>query len=147
MTNENRLEKGAPGSKGGQYTHARKRVAEDVVLESVPGEELPDVGSFTADEIRHLASTTRDPIVLAELTASPQIPEDVLEQLSSHDQPETVRMAVAQTRYAGTADRAASDPNPLVRAMAAASWDLSPENREAIDQDGSVQRILAGIRA
>lgn len=146
MTNENRLAAGSPGSTGGRYTYAQKRIP-DVSLESVPGEELPDVGSITADEIRHLASTTRDPLVLAELTASPQIPDDVLEQLAAHDQPATVRMAAAQTRYAGTADRAASDPNPLVRAMAASSWDLSPENREAIDKDGSVQRILAGIRA
>lgn len=147
MTNENRLAKGAPNSAGGQFTSPVRSTADEVVLDSVPGEELPDVGAITADEIRHLAATSRDPLVLAELTASPQIPEDVLEQLAAHDQPAAVRMAAAQTRYAGTADRAATDPNPLVRAMAASSWDLSPEHREAIDKDGSVQRILDGIRA
>lgn len=144
MTNQNRRLKGMPGA--GEWTTKVQSADEKVFISDIPSEaELPDVATCSVEELRLIAETSSDPLVLAELTSSPRIPDDVLERLAAHDQPASVRLAAAQTGYEGTGDRAALDPNPLVRAMASAAWDLSPENREAIQRDGSVKRILEGI--
>lgn len=108
---------------------------------------FPDVATATPDQIRDLARTSRDPEVLAELTSSPAITEDVLEQLADPAQDTSVRLAVAQTGYAGTADRAAHDPNPLVRAVAACGWDVSEANRNRLRHDRGVQHVLRLISA
>lgn len=108
---------------------------------------FPDVAAATPDQIRDMARTSHDPDVLAELTSSPAIPDDVLEHLADHSQDTSVRLAAVQTGYAGTADRASHDPNPLVRAMAAWGWDVSETNRNRLRHDRGVQHVLGLISA
>lgn len=108
---------------------------------------FPDVEGATPDQLRDIAARSQDPEVLAELTSSPAIPDDVLEQLADPAQDTSVRLAAAQTGYAGTADRAAQDPNPVVRAVAAYGWDLSQHNRTRLRHDHGVQRFLRFISA
>lgn len=142
--NENRLPAGVKGA--GRWTFGQKGVA-DVELNTAPAQEsFPDVATCDVDEVRRLAESS-DPTVRAELTSSPRIPDDVLERLADHRQPTAVRLAAAQTGYAGTGDRAATDPSPLVRAVALTAWDLSAEHREAIGNDRSVQKVLEALSA
>jgi hypothetical protein len=103
--------------------------------------DLPDVGSLTPDEIRGLAESPND-LVRADLTSSIRVPDDVLERLSEPDQSVAVRLATANTGYPGTADRAAADEDPLVRAAAYAAWDLSPADRARLRSDAKVQRLM-----
>jgi hypothetical protein len=56
-----------------------------------------------------------------------------------------VRLAAVNTGYAGTADRAAEDPNPLVRAAALAGYDLSDDNRQRLGRDTKVRRVIGLI--
>lgn len=142
--NENRLPAGVKGA--GRWTFGQKNPS-DVTLNVRPdGDSLPDVATCDVDEVRRLADSN-DPAVLAELTSSPRIPDDVLERLADHHQPTSVRLAAAQTGYAGTGDRAATDPNPLIRAVALSAWDLSEKHREAIGKDRSVQKVLEALSA
>ena len=142
--NDNRLPVGVKGA--GRWTHAQKETP-DFTLGGRPDPEVfPDIANCDVDEVRHLADST-DPLVLAELTSSPRIPDDVLERLADHQQPTSVRLAAVQTGYAGTGDRAATDPSPLVRAVALSAWDLSEEHREAIGNDRSVQKVLEALSA
>lgn len=107
---------------------------------------FPDVEGATPDQLRDMARS-QDPVVLAELTSSPSIPDDVLEQLADPSQETSVRLAAAQTGYAGTADRAAHDPSPMVRAVAAYGWDVSDHNRNRLRHDHGVQKFLRLISA
>lgn len=106
--------------------------------------DLPDIGRLTQDEIRGLAESPDD-LVRADLTSSIRIPDDVLERLSEPDQSVSVRLATANTGYPGTADRAAADEDPLVRAAAYGSWDLSPADRNRLRSDAKVQRLMGMI--
>lgn len=148
MSNENRLPSGVRG--GGRWTHPQRNTADGISLGGPvpPGAEsvFTDIGSLDIANLRRLVESP-DALVRAELTSSPRVPDDVLERLAEHDQPAAVRLAAAQTGYAGTGDRAAADPNPLVRAMALAAWDLSPENKEAIGNDRSVQKVIEALRS
>lgn len=106
--------------------------------------DFPDIGNLTPDEIRGLAESPND-LVRADLTSSIRIPDDVLERLSEPDQSVSVRLATANTGYPGTADRAAADEDPLVRAAAYSSWDLSPADRNRLRGDAKVQRLMGMI--
>lgn len=106
--------------------------------------DLPDIGNLSQDEIRGLAESPND-LVRADLTSSLRIPDDVLERLSEPDQSVSVRLATANTGYPGTADRAAADEDPLVRAAAYAAWDLSPADRNRLRGDAKVQRLMGMI--
>lgn len=105
---------------------------------------LPSVGDACPDELRTLAQSP-DPLVRAEVTSSVRVPDDVLETLAEPDQPTAVRLAAAGTGYAGTADRAAADPHPLVRAVALTGWDLSEVHRDRLRRDPEVQRVMGLI--
>ncbi len=140
MSNQNRVKKGVPTA--GRWT-AGEHQEPQVHVGAEPA--FPSVASAGVEEIRALAATSKDPIVLAELTSSPVIPDDVLEQLAATDQDTSVRLAAANTGYAGTADRAAEDPHPLVRAVAYSSWDLSDANRRRLGSDRKVQHVMGLI--
>lgn len=140
MSNQNRVRKGVPT--GGRWAANEHREAQVQVGTVHP---FPSVATANVDEIRELAATSKDPLVLAELTSSPQIPEDVLEQLADPAQDTSVRLAVVNTGYAGTADRAADDPHPLVRAAAYFGWDLSEAKRRRLAADHKVQRVMSLI--
>lgn len=134
----NRVPKGVRG--GGQFTaspHAEPALG-------AMDQDFPSVGDASVEELRILASSA-DPLVRAEVTSSIRVPDDVLEKLAEPDQPTAVRLAAVNTGYAGTADRAAEDPDPLVRAAALAGWDLSQQNRERLDSDRTVQRVMGMI--
>lgn len=107
---------------------------------------FPNLEHATADQIRDL-SHSHDASVLAELTSSPAITDDVLERLAAPSQATSVRLAAAHTGYAGTADRASHDRNPFVRAVAAHGWDISDANRDRLHGDRTVQRVLEGLAA
>lgn len=134
----NRVPKGVRS--GGQF--AASAHTEPAV--SINDADFPSVGDADVDQIRALAESN-DPLVRAEVTSSIRVPDDVLERLSEADQPTAVRLAAVNTGYAGTADRAAEDPSPLVRAAALAGWDLSDTNRERLDHDPKVQRVMGLI--
>lgn len=106
--------------------------------------DFPSVGDADVDQLRALAESN-DPLVRAEVTSSIRVPDDVLERLSEADQPASVRLAAVNTGFAGTADRAAEDRHPLVRAAALAGWDLSDLHRERLAQDPKVQRVMGLI--
>lgn len=134
----NRVPKGVRG--GGQFA-ASARTEPDITIDAP---EFPSVGDADVDQLRALAASN-DPLIRAEVTSSIRVPDDVLEELAGHDQPTAVRMAAVGTGYAGTADRAADDPDPLVRASALAGWDLSDANRERLTGDSKVQRVMGLI--
>lgn len=134
----NRVPKGVRS--GGQF--AASAHTEPAV--NINDADFPSVGDADVDQIRALAESN-DPLVRAEVTSSIRVPDDVLERLSEADQPTAVRLAAVNTGYAGTADRAAEDPSPLVRAAALAGWDLSDTNRERLDHDPKVQRVMGLI--
>jgi hypothetical protein len=134
----NRVPKGVRG--GGQFAasaHTEPRV-------SINDADFPSVGDADVEQLRALAESN-DPLVRAEVTSSIRVPDDVLERLAEADQPAAVRLAAVNTGYAGTADRAAEDPDPLVRAAALAGWDLSETNRERLNHDPKVQRVMGLI--
>ncbi|MCC3292829.1 hypothetical protein [Arthrobacter sp. zg-Y1110] len=128
---------------GGQFaasTHG------EPLVRIAPAAGFPDLREAGLAEVRVLARSS-DPLVRAEVTSSPVVPDDVLEELSARDQPAAVRLAVVNTGYAGTADRAAEDPNPIVRASAFSSWDLSETGRRRLAGDSEVQRFMNLIAA
>lgn len=133
----NRVPKGVRS--GGQFAasaHTEPLVSIDA--------DFPFVGDADVDQLRAL-SESNDPLVRAEVTSSIRVPDDVLERLAEADQPAAVRLAAVNTGYAGTADRAAADPDPLVRAAALAGWDLSDTNRERLNHDPKVQLVMGFI--
>ncbi|MBG0738678.1 hypothetical protein IV500_04485 [Paeniglutamicibacter antarcticus] len=134
----NRVPKGVRG--GGQFAAS----AHTEPALHIADTDLPSVGDADVEQIRTLAQSS-DPLVRAEVTSSIRVPDDVLERLSEADQPTSVRLAAVNTGYAGTADRAAEDPHPLVRAAALAGWDLSDTNRERLTSDPKVQRVMGLI--
>lgn len=134
----NRVPKGVRG--GGQFA-ASAHMEPDL---SITNAEFPSVGDADVDQLRALSESS-DPLVRAEVTSSIRVPDDVLERLAEADQPPAVRLAAVNTGYAGTADRAANDPQPLVRAAATAGWDLSEANRERLSHDPEVQQIIRTI--
>lgn len=134
----NRVPKGVRS--GGQFAasaHTEPHV-------SINDTDFPSVGDADVEKIRALAESN-DPLVRAEVTSSIRVPDDVLERLSESDQPTAVRLAAVNTGYAGAADRAAEDPHPLVRAAALAGWDLSDTNRDRLNHDPKVQRVMGLI--
>lgn len=70
-----------------------------------------------------------------------------LDRMQDLDQPFGVRLAAANTGYAGTAMRAAADPNPIVRAAAVNGWDLPAFRRRVLARDPAVQRVMAVLSA
>lgn len=134
----NRVPKGVRS--GGQF--AASSHTEPAV--SINDTDFPSVGDADVEQLRALAESN-DPLVRAEVTSSIRVPDDVLERLAEADQPASVRLAAVNTGYAGTADRAAEDPHPLVRAAALAGWDLSDKNRERLNHDPKVQRVMGLI--
>lgn len=139
--NPNRVPEGVPA--GGQFAAAPHG---ESIVSIAPAAGFPDVREAGPAELRLLARSS-DPSVRAEVTSSPVIPDDVLEELSDHSQAPAVRLAAVNTGYAGTADRAAGDPSPIVRASALASWDLSETGRRRLDKDPEVQRFMSLIAA
>lgn len=133
----NRVPKGVVS--GGQF--AASAHTEPAV--SINDTDFPSVGDADVDQLRALARSN-DPLVRAEVTSSIRIPDDVLENLSEDEQT-AVRLAAVNTGYAGTADRAAEDRHPLVRAAALAAWDLSETHRERLTHDPKVQRVMGLI--
>lgn len=129
-------------SKGGRFAAGEHTEAGISVGYGV--QPMPDVGEAGVDEVRALA-TSPDPLVRAEVTASPRVPDDVLEELASPRQPTAVRLAAASTGYSGTADRAARDRNPIVRAVALHSGVLSEGNRVRLSKDPKVQQVMGLI--
>jgi hypothetical protein len=134
----NRVPKGVRG--GGQFAASAHTEPELHIADT----DLPSVGDADVDKLRALAESN-DPLVRAEVTSSIRVPDDVLERLSEHDQPTAVRLAAVNTGFAGTGDRAAEDPHPLVRAAALAAWDLSDTNRDRLTHDPKVQRVMGLI--
>jgi hypothetical protein len=134
----NRVPKGVRG--GGQF--AASAHTEPAV--NITEADFPSVGDADVDHLRALAESN-DPLVRAEVASSIRVPDDVLEKLAEPAQPAAVRLAAVNTGYAGTADRAAEDPHPLVRAAALAGWDLSDTNRERLSHDPKVQRVMGLI--
>lgn len=134
----NRVPKGVRS--GGQFAASAHTEPQLSITEP----DFPSVGDADVDQLRALAESS-DPLVRAEVTSSIRVPDDVLERLSEADQPASVRLAAVNTGYAGTADRAAEDPHPLVRAAALAGWDLSDTNRERLNRDPKVQRVMGLI--
>lgn len=128
-------------SKGGQFSAVERQEA-GVSVGGAP--TLPDVGAAGPDEIRALAASP-DPLVRAEVTSSLRVPDDVLEDLAAPDQPAAVRLAAAATGYSGTADRAAEDKNPIVRAVALHSGVLSESKRNRLNNDPKVAEVIGLI--
>lgn len=140
MKRKNRVPGG--NSKGGQFSAIERQEA-GVSVGNDP-RPMPEVGTAGVDEVRAMASNP-DPLVRAEATSSIRVPDDVLEALASPEQPDAVRLAAAATGYAGTADRAAEDRNPLVRAVALHSGVLSASNRARLGSDLKVQQVMGMI--
>jgi hypothetical protein len=134
----NRVPKGVRS--GGQFAASAHTEPEVHIADT----DFPSVGDADVDQLRALAESN-DPLVRAEVTSSIRVPDDVLERLAEADQPAAVRLAAVNTGYAGTADRAAEDPDPLVRAAALAGWDLSDHHRERLNHDPKVQRVMGLI--
>ncbi|MCC3299472.1 hypothetical protein [Arthrobacter caoxuetaonis] len=139
--NPNRVPEGVPS--GGQFAAAPHG---EPIVSIAPAAGFPDIREAGQAQLRLLARSA-DPAVRAEVTSSPVVPDDVLEELSSHTQAPAVRLAVVNTGYAGTAERAAEDPSPIVRASALASWDLSEIGRRRLEKDPEVQRFMSLIAA
>ncbi|MCU6479094.1 hypothetical protein [Arthrobacter sp. A2-55] len=125
---------------GGQF--AAKRQSESSVALPAPGASAPRLD--TVADVRQ-AATSPDPLVRAGAAGSPLIPDDVLEALSQPEQPASVRIAAARTGYANTANRAAADRNPIIRALAATGWDLSDSNRQRLKNDAKVQQFMVQV--
>ena len=126
-----------------EHLHGEPGLNLSAGVESVP--DLSGIAEADADTIREIARSTSDPLVKAELTSNPRIPDDVLEELADPSERVDVRLAVANTGYPGAADRAAKDPHPLVRASAYGSWDLSEENRKRLAEDPGVKKVLSAL--
>jgi hypothetical protein len=74
-------------SKGGQFSAAEHQEAGVAVGSGI--RPLPDVGPAGVEEIRALAASP-DPLVRAEVTSSLRVPDDVLVDLASPEQPTAV---------------------------------------------------------
>ncbi|MEH0110608.1 hypothetical protein V6N00_12930 [Tersicoccus sp. MR15.9] len=135
----NRIHAGQEGA--GRFTHSLHSEA-SVTLSA--GQDFPDVTTAGPSDVA-LMVRDPDPLVRAEAAASVYVTDEDLALLAEPDQPEVVRMAAAGTGFAGTADRAATDPNPLVRATAATGWDLSARHQQALGKDPAVQRLLGQL--
>lgn len=66
---------------------------------------------------------------------------DVLALLDPQDHPTVVRALAASSPHPGVAEIAATDPNPVVRAIARDGRDLSPETAEELDGDPAVRQV------
>lgn len=88
-----------------------------------------------------------DAVELADSAARADTSREDWERLSSPEQPAAVRLAAASSLRAGAADRAAEDPDPVVRMAAVGAWDLSAENEKNLSEDPEVQRIAAYLAA
>lgn len=137
-----RVPEGVPA--GGQFAASTRSEPRVSIAPAAAG--FPRIEEAGPAEVRVL-SRSDDPLVRAEAASSPVITDDVLEELAAHHQPPAVRLAAVHTGYAGTADRAAHDPSPIVRASALASWDLSETGRRRLARDSEVQRFMTLIAA
>ena len=130
---------GAPGGQGGRWRGREHGTADMVRL-------TPDSESILRASTDELWRLIHHPDHAVRLTAARAVnlSTEQLHALADPDtQPPIVRLAVAGLLNPGVADRAANDPNPLVRLQAAATgWDLPDRVRNALVRDQEV--ALAG---
>ncbi len=103
-----------------------------------------DAGSAGPGDLDSMLDSN-DALVRAEVASSVYVTDELLEEMAQSDQPVEARLAAVQTMYGGTADRAADDPSPIVRAAAYTNWDLSEKKRSQLDTDPGVQRLIGLI--
>lgn len=82
---------------------------------------------------------------LEDSASDPRVTVGTLNRMLEHDQPLPVRAAAARSYLPGTGERASFDPDPYVRALAAAASDLTERTKERLSRDPQVQRVLAAI--
>lgn len=70
-----------------------------------------------------------------------------LDRMQDFDRPVLSRLSAVGTGYAGTAQRAAGDPSPVVRAGALNGWDLPAHSQRQLQRDREVHRVIAVISA
>lgn len=88
-----------------------------------------------------------DGLALLDAVRSSRVDTGTLNTALSPEQPLEVRAAATATYYPGTGERASYDPDPYVRALAAAASDLSERTRQRLAGDPHVQRLLAVLTA
>lgn len=142
MFNRTRVPKGTP-AKGGQFTAASHDEAA-VSLVAGPDADLSKLRDLSEDQLLHLAYSASPPVREAILRL-PNVSDSVLAALAEPTQPVAVRVSTAATMFPGTAERAASDPDPLVRAHAAV-WSLDENQQEELLQDRGVRHVLDLLR-
>lgn len=150
MSNQNRHPSGVPT--GGQFA-AGNRSRASIEVGEVPGDgldglpELPPTEDILAADSEQLWDYVRheDPAVRVDAAGSLNLTAEQCAELADPErQPSAVREAVARLPYPGVASRAVKDPSPVVRWLAAqGGWDLSPEERAAVESDPAVARVRA----
>ena len=108
-------------------------------------DSVPDIGSADPDTLRGLAGHP-DSLVRAEVTSSVRVPDDVLMGLYEEDPDAAVRIAAVNAGGGpGLASAASTDEDDLVRTVAFARWDLPSDDRERLQSDAGVQRLMGMI--
>ena len=141
MTQPNRVRRGVP--EGGRFAPKTHREPE-VGLTAAPASQDP--GTAGPDEL-HAMAQSADPLVRAQAATGIRVTDDTLEELADPSQPVEVRLAAAETGYGESAERAARDPNPIVRALSLGAGVLSGRTRARLANDPQVQRFLGLIQA
>jgi hypothetical protein len=146
MSKQNPKRKPAGVPSGGQFA-AKSNPESDVTLDSAYAahpSRLPSLEAIASADADRLWAYIHhsEPLVRADAANNLAVTHDQLDQLADPAvQPFEVRASVARLLYPGVANRAASDPDPVVRAIALDGWDLTNTVRDELERDEVVQRV------
>lgn len=136
-----RVSRGIPD--GGQFASERR---------SEPDVDLGSQGSACAILTCHPGELDRyvdDPDVNVKATAAwhPDLTGDQAATLAGHQQPFVVRAAIVRSVQPGTAERAATDPDPVIRWHAFNhGYDLPSAVRDQLRTDPGVIRVASAFQ-
>lgn len=94
-----------------------------------------------------LTPVVASPRSVASSVYSPHTHTRDLMSMADHAQPVSARLAVATSVHGGPGHLSATDPDVVVRAAATGRWDLSREDRSALERDPGVNQLLTTICA
>jgi len=113
----------------------------DTMRMPADGPTLAEITSADAEQLWEYVLHS-DPLVRADAANNLAVTHEQLDLLANPAlQPFEVRASVARLLYPGIADRAAADPDPVVRAIALDGWDLTETARERLLRDDAVRRV------
>ncbi len=96
-------------------------------------------------ELRVLAHPGQDPVVLYEVLDHDACTIDLALEMLDPGYPASVRAEVVRQGWQGAARRTATDPHPLVRALAMGAWDLDDASAQALRADVVANHARAAL--